>query len=329
MGDDRGQDELPEMFLDENFIAGARYQEPSARERSEAAQREQQAVQRAAVDQKKAERREQLGKKRPLISLAVMLLIAVLWWQLSSSGSGEERAAAPAPTGGPVWVQAVYAPPADGPVDADPGDAIAHELTLVQRWFQAQTKGGTVSVNGLDGKATVESRPLEASTAELQEGEDAAAMVRDEFRNDETGKLPKRSLLLVFVPLTLDSEKVRCDHNPSPLRGAGPIVPDIAIVWAGTCGSTMPSMESEEFGDGATVSIAHKLVHAMGAVEPCAPHFGRNGHTTDDPVDLMYDGGDGSRILAEDLVLDPGRDDYFKTGKEGCPGIENNSLWLD
>jgi hypothetical protein len=28
-------------------------------------------------------------------------------------------------------------------------------------------------------------------------------------------------------------------------------------------------------------------IHVLGAVEPCAPHYGRNGHVVDDPADLM------------------------------------------
>jgi hypothetical protein len=75
------------------------------------------------------------------------------------------------------------------------------------------------------------------------------------------------------------------------------------------------------------LTIAHELVHALGAVAPCAPNYGNNGHVIDDPTDLMYDGGDGSRVTPDDIRLDPQRDDYYEAGKKGCPGIEKSRLW--
>ncbi len=72
---------------------------------------------------------------------------------------------------------------------------------------------------------------------------------------------------------------------------------------------------------------AHELVHAMGAVPTGAPHEcppPDDGHTCDDPHDLMYPYSDGTPLSG--LVLDPGRDDYY--GHSGSwPDIQD-SRWL-
>jgi hypothetical protein len=66
----------------------------------------------------------------------------------------------------------------------------------------------------------------------------------------------------------------------------------------------------------------------MGAVGSCAPHYGRNGHVTDNPRDIVYDQPPGGPPPAsDDLLLDPGHDDYFRHDRGGCPDIADHPLW--
>ena len=62
-----------------------------------------------------------------------------------------------------------------------------------------------------------------------------------------------------------------------------------AVVWIGACeqGPTINSL----WGGGSTVTAAHELVHAMGAVPRCVPHV-RAGHATDSVNDLMFAGAE-------------------------------------
>jgi hypothetical protein len=72
---------------------------------------------------------------------------------------------------------------------------------------------------------------------------------------------------------------------------------------------------------------AHELGHTLGAVPSGAPHEcppPDDGHTCDNPQDLMYPYSDGTPLSG--LILDPGRDDYY--GHSGSwPDIQD-SRWL-
>jgi len=59
-------------------------------------------------------------------------------------------------------------------------------------------------------------------------------------------------------------------------------------------------------------TAAHELLHTLGAVSSSAPHScpePDDGHTCDNPLDMMYPFGDETPITG--LVLDSGRDDYY------------------
>ncbi|CAN5451217.1 hypothetical protein BH23ACT9_BH23ACT9_20640 [soil metagenome] len=70
------------------------------------------------------------------------------------------------------------------------------------------------------------------------------------------------------------------------------------------------------WGSAASFTIAHELVHGLGAVADCAPNSSGDGHVTDEP-----------RSTTVPVVLDGGRDDYFSHGVPGCPDIADSPLW--
>ena len=51
---------------------------------------------------------------------------------------------------------------------------------------------------------------------------------------------------------------------------------------------------------------------------------GNNGHVVDNPNDLMYD---GPRRAQEDIVLDPGNDDYYDHDDGGCWDVKDHPVW--
>ncbi len=74
-------------------------------------------------------------------------------------------------------------------------------------------------------------------------------------------------------------------------------------------------------------TAAHELVHALGAVSSSAPNNcpePDDGHTCDNPYDLMFPFGDETPITG--LTLDSGRDDYY--GHAGAWFDTQDSPWL-
>ncbi|MDQ6745559.1 MAG: hypothetical protein M3Z27_06060 [Actinomycetota bacterium] len=60
--------------------------------------------------------------------------------------------------------------------------------------------------------------------------------------------------------------------------------------------------------------MLHEILHTLGFVPTCAPHFTRNGHVSDRATDLMYAGP----LPWQPSVLDVGHDDYYATGRTDC-----------
>jgi hypothetical protein len=61
-------------------------------------------------------------------------------------------------------------------------------------------------------------------------------------------------------------------------------------------------------------TMLHELMHALGFVPTCAPHFTLAGHVSDSPNDLMYAGS----LPWNPTTLDVGHDDYFDGHVPGC-----------
>lgn len=293
-----------DSVLDELFVEGASIHEPSARERAAAA--------RAAAREAKKRRRRALrfswrARAGRLVTYAVVIaVVGATWWSMNSS----HDVAMPQR---PSHVRVLYASLNDAPLDASIVPAIRNEIGIVQAWFATQTGGRELDVVTAQGGAVdVSPVRLDIDAAQLRERSDAVALVIDELsarRSDSPD-----DFLVVFVPVRFEHQ-VRCGEE----SGGG-----VAVVWVGSC-NEVPSSSSRVLGDGTTLTVAHELVHALGAVARCAPHYGNNGHVTDDPHDLMYD-GDARR--ATPIRLDPGHDDYWKSGSRRCQSdISGHPMW--
>jgi hypothetical protein len=97
----------------------------------------------------------------------------------------------------------------------------------------------------------------------------------------------------------------------------------ISVVFMAQC-DIYPSATSA-WPEAGTYVVAHEMTHAFGAVDDCAPHATGDGHTGDDPRDVLYSGPDARDWSS--ITLDPGHDDYFGTNRTDCYDIARSPLW--
>jgi hypothetical protein len=72
----------------------------------------------------------------------------------------------------------------------------------------------------------------------------------------------------------------------------------------------------------ADISMVHELLHTMGIVGSCAPHFTQAGHVSDDPRDLMYAGP----LRWRPSILDLGHDGLLRSRDRGLPGSREDVM---
>lgn len=83
---------------------------------------------------------------------------------------------------------------------------------------------------------------------------------------------------------------------------------------------------SSQWGSKASITIAHELLHGLGAAQPCGRSADSSGHVTDDPNDILR--AEAVHDVPPHLItLDAGRDDYFDHAIPGCHDIADSPLW--
>lgn len=217
----------------------------------------------------------------------------------------------PPPTPGPP-VEVVHVVPSDGTATAGIERAMSHEMELVARWFLEQSDGVGLRFEFAADRIRARVVQVPATSEEL------ADPVRVRQALAEVGEAeavpgPNDDYGDVFVV-----------YADVPGPGCGASAVQVAVLYMPSC-NIYPEASTPEFPFGATYLAAHELTHALGAVPACAPHEGRNGHVTDAPTDLLYS-GDEQRVW-DALVLDEGRDDYYRHGREDCPDIDDRPFW--
>jgi hypothetical protein len=80
-------------------------------------------------------------------------------------------------------------------------------------------------------------------------------------------------------------------------------------------------------GDPFSSASLHQLLHSLGFVPSCAPHYDAAYpfHVTDNRNDLMHRGGEADGPV----VLDAGHDDYYEANIPGCLDLSNSPYLLD
>ncbi|HXG77137.1 MAG TPA: hypothetical protein VNJ53_11245 [Gaiellaceae bacterium] len=227
-------------------------------------------------------------------------------------GSAQQADVVPnAVAGFPVhWV---YALPADG------ADALATVAATMQgdaeaidAWWRSQDPTRTLRNDlaplacGLQLDVTTLRLPQSSAQLALTEGRFAAianALIAGGFRSPFVK-------YVVYYDGPVEEDNL-CGQGASEGSGFG-----VAAVYVRSCA-----------GVSTAAVAAHEVLHTLGAVSEGAPNeCGEpdDGHTCDDPNDLMYPSIDDSPLAAK--ALDPGRDDYYGHGG-GWPDAQD-APWL-
>ncbi len=218
-------------------------------------------------------------------------------------------AATTPPPGGPdspTSFQAVYAVPADRtPVDGRAA-ALAHEVSVVQDWYDTQTGGRHPIFETNGAQVAVMTVNLPQSFSAIRNDPNADSVIEQAIRSVDPVRLANVKLVVV-----LEGE------NGTYCGRSGQIV----LIPVDNC-SIFPSQGST-WPYGMSYLLAHEVAHALGAVPSCAPHAS-SGHVNDDPRDLLYEGPQ-QRDWAN-ITLDPGNDDYFRHSNESCRDIDDSVL---
>ena len=205
-------------------------------------------------------------------------------------------------------IQAVYVVPSDKTPVEGQTSAIAHEIVVVQSWFDAQT-GGTHPVFARDGDSiSVLTVNLSGSLEEL----DTVGKILSEIREALPATNNQPLALFVEGQLTsADGVVTACGWTSNHV-----------VIPIDNC--NIRPLQDSVWPYGATYLLAHELAHLLGAVPDCAPNYGYNGHVVDDRRDLLYLGTE-HRDWAN-LMLDPGNDDYYNHGRNDCADIVDSPL---
>ena len=211
--------------------------------------------------------------------------------------------------GQPTAFRAVYALAADQVPTADKVPAISADIAIVNDWFATQT-GRTLQprwTRDTAGAVAVTTITLPRTAARYR-GASFDSVVAD---IEAVSPTPTSQRTVVWV-----------DVNSN--EGCGVTGERTSVLFEAACDIHPAADDSWPYG--ATYLLAHEMTHAFGAVDPCAPHHDSGGHISDDPRDILYIGAK-ERDWAH-LMLDPGHDDYFQTGRSNCPGIETSPYWM-
>ncbi len=205
---------------------------------------------------------------------------------------------------------AVYAVAADQQPEPGHAEAIATTVDRVGDWFATQTAG---EVRPRWVRAEGEGRPVAVEVVRLPRTAEAyAGAGLDALRDDVLAAFPRAGEQVAVV----------WTRTGSP-EGCGVTGRAPTMVWLPELACDIAPTTTHAWPYGGTYLLGHELTHAFGAAEPCVLHQDGSGHVTDDPRDVIY-GGPGQRDW-RNLMLDPGRDDYYGTGR--CGDIAGSALW--
>lgn len=187
----------------------------------------------------------------------------------------------------------MYILPRDRPDDKlDADGSIARYAAALQGWLRQQADGRSLRFDTYQGGLDVTFLRLAGADAAISG--DIGRIRRD---MQAAGFNRPNKLYAVYYG-GLDGSQGLC--------GAAS---DIAVVF--TSKFSTPGCTGVDRG----VVMLHEMLHAMGLVAPCAPHFIPQsvGHVNDDTTDLMYAGPE-RRFLS----LDANHDDYYLARIPGC-----------
>lgn len=249
------------------------------------------------------------GNVSIFVSSTAHVIVDVVGWV---GGNGPTAATTPSSTQSPPWtaVQAVYVVPADRTAVAGRTAAITNEVSVVQNWYDGQTGGRHPVFVKQAGAISVLTVNVPQTSAQLDADADAHETLENAVLAALPG-LPSTTALALFY-----------EGKAALNRYCGVEIGRTIVMVFENCGGITPSAAST-WPFGMSYLLGHELTHLLGATPSCAPHY-TAGHVNDDRRDVIYQGP-----LARDwnnLMLDPGRDDYYLHGRTDCFDIDDSLL---
>jgi len=206
-------------------------------------------------------------------------------------------------------VKAMYVLPNDGiDQNRDTDGTIATSVAAFQRWLERESGGKRLRTDTFQGALDITFVRLAQTDAAIAS---SGAFVRDRIEGAlrAAGFNDPKKIYAVYYG---GSSNFACGGGPWPPRLVGSVA---AIYLRGTPPNAAPC-STNRFASSETApgylefSMLHEIFHALGVVATCAPHYVLDGHTSDDPMDLMYAGP----LSWQPSQLDTNRDDYYRHG---------------
>jgi hypothetical protein len=246
---------------------------------------------------------------RRLVLVAATLACAALA-PLASAALPRATADRPDDTPGAQvhFVYAVASDQADRALDTD--GTLDASIAAIQTWLRGQTGGQGLKVDTYQGQPDITFVRLPSPDATY--ATDGGAVFRD------LGPLLTESAKIVAVYYEGSFQSPDPRAAVCGLGGSTPFARSVVFLHD-QCDFDLNASKAGSFGNLETTMI-HEVVHAMGAVPSCAPHYDGTGHVNDAPNDLM------APFLDEGVppVLDVNHDDYFHANRPGCWDLSNS-----
>ena len=212
-------------------------------------------------------------------------------------------------------VHVVYALPSDaedGNLDRY-GD-IERSFEAVQRWLEGEI-GKRLRLDTAGGRLDVTFLRL---PFRAQEGEERGAALVEDLEGairDGFGASPARAYAVYYAGRSGD----RCGIASAEGRVA------VAFVHPEGCSPRAVGADREKPSTYEAVMV-HELLHVFGAVPECASdRLETSAHVGTRVEDLMYAGPEWSGH--DEVLIDPGRDNYFGHGRADCPDTAASEFW--
>jgi hypothetical protein len=210
----------------------------------------------------------------------------------------------------------IHALASDQTADPKAVDAIRNDIKVVNAWFSSQTTNAaqprwmrTANADGSTGDPIVATVHLAHTAAEYTASTNIFSLIVTD--------------LGAVAPLEAASEKTVVWINVRTDLACGQGGISVVVLYEAAC-SIYP-LTSDTWPHGGTYLLAHEMTHAFGAVPSCAPHYDGTSHVNDDPRDVLYNGP--QQRDWDHLMLDPGHDDYYATGRTNCLDIAGSAFW--
>jgi hypothetical protein len=195
---------------------------------------------------------------------------------------------------------------------------LARSVSTFQRWLAGQTSGPQLRLDTYRGALDITFFRLSRTDSQIAR---YGAFVRDQIESElvDAGFNDPNKIYAVYYG---GGSTYSCGGGAWPPELPGVVA---ALYLKGTPPEARPcatnSFASSEDRPGyLEFSMLHEIIHTIGVVASCAPHYTLEGHVSDSPNDLMYSGS----LPWHPSILDIGRDDYFRHHNASCLDLANS-----